>query len=119
MIDWKNILELFGLYYARDLNFNIKDFIEFLNSKKEEIKAKNVYMELIVMLYNSLSSNDNVIKKQLFDLLDNDYKKIVLTGMKLNVEIYKVHDDDIKKILEEDKVEENIDKVICFLCEER
>ena len=119
--DNKNLLTylLFGLYYARDLNFNIKDFIEFLNSKKEEIKAKNVYMELIVMLYNSLSSNDNVIKKQLFDLLDNDYKKIVLTGMKLNVEIYKVHDDDIKKILEEDKVEENIDKVICFLCEER
>lgn len=108
---------LFALYYLGDKDFNINDLIRFLNTKKEEIKANDKYMKLIVKLYNSLADREVVSKLQLIDLLNDDYKKVIYTGMKIYIDLNIVNEDDIKEILEKDKVGENIDKVLWYLCE--
>ena len=108
---------LFALYYIRDKDFNINDLIRFLNNKKEEIKANDIYMKLIIKLYNSLEDREIISKRQLCALLNDDYQKILYTGMKLDVDLDMLDEHKIKKILRKDKVKENIDKVVWYLCE--
>ena len=74
-------------------------------------------MKLIVKLYNSLEDREIVSKRQLRDLLNDDYKKILYTGMKIDVDFDMLNEDEVKEILKKDKVEENIDKVLGYLCE--
>ena len=115
----KNILTylLFALYYIGDSDFNINDLIRFLNSNKKEIKANDKYMKLIVKLYNSLDDREIVSKRQLSDLLNDDYKKVVLTGMNIDVDLDMMDENEVKEILKNDKVKENIVKVVWYLCE--
>ncbi len=108
---------LFALYYLGDKDFNINDLIRFLNSNKKEIKTNDKYMKLIVKLYNSLDDREIVSKRQLSDLLNDDYKKVVLTGMNIDVDLDMMDENEVKEILKKDKVEENIDKVVLYLCE--
>lgn len=110
---------LFALYYLEDKDFNIDDLICFLNSKKEEIKANDTYMKLIVKLYNSLEDREIVSKRQLCDLLTDDYKKVVYSGMNIDVDLDMVNEEEVNEILEKDRVEKNIDKVLWYLCEKK
>ena len=44
--------------------------------------------------------------------MDDSFKKIVITNLKISVEFKELSEDEINTIVESDKVIENIDKVI-------
>lgn len=49
--------------------------------------------------------------------MDDNFKKIAVTNLKINVEFKKISEDEINAIVESGKVIENIDKVIEYLIE--
>ena len=44
--------------------------------------------------------------------MDDDFKKILATNLKINVEFKRLSQNEIKEIVEKDRIIENIDKVI-------
>ena len=51
-------------------------------------------------------------KKETLELMDDDFKKIIVTNLKINVELKELSKNEIQVIVENDKVLENIDKVL-------
>ena len=44
--------------------------------------------------------------------MDDDFKKIIATNLKINVEFKELSKNEIQEIVEKDKVIENIDRVL-------
>lgn len=107
---------LYAIYY-RKINkvFNMNEFIHFLTSKQEEIKSNEIYMKLIVLLYNNLPSTEEINKKKLLNLLNDDYKKVAYSGMTLDIKLESITDSDIKSTLKNDDIEDNICRIIWYL----
>lgn len=107
---------LYAIYY-RKINkvFDMNEFIHFLTSKQEEIKANEIYMKLIALLCNTLENEDNISKEQLENLLNDEYKKVVYSGMTLDVKLDSITDGEIKNILQNNAIEANINRVIWYL----
>lgn len=108
---------LFALYYVGKKYFDINDLISFLTKNYEQIKNNDVYMKLIILIYRSLQNNEDKIKEQLLNLLSYDYKKVVYSKMNITVDLDAINKNEIKQILKNDKVRENINKIIWYLYE--
>ncbi len=52
------------------------------------------------------------MKKELLGLLDDNFRKIAETNLKVNVEFKELSEHEINSIVEKDTVIENIDKVL-------
>ena len=74
-------------------------------------------MKLIILIYRSLQNNEDKIKEQLLNLLSDDYKKVVYSKMNITVDLDAINQNEIKQILKNDKVRENINKIIWYLYE--
>lgn len=114
----KNLLTylLFALYYTKNSGFNLFNFIDYLKTKEKEIKSNDIYMKLIIKIYKSISNNDKA-KKQLLDLIDDDYRKILYLGMKIKIDIKELSDKEVNEILNKDIICDNIDELLWYLCE--
>ena len=72
-------------------------------------------MKLIVLLYNNLPSTEEINKKKLLNLLNDDYKKVAYSGMTLDIKLESITDSDIKSTLKNDDIEDNICRIIWYL----
>ncbi len=117
--DEKSIITylLFAVYYL-SINYNTfsySDLLRFLNKNKEIILAKEIYMQLIYLCYCKLQDNRVSDKQETLELLDEDYKKVALTNLKINVDLKILTKAEIKDIINNDTIVENIDDVIWYL----
>lgn len=110
---------LYAIYYLRKNknNYNYNDLLRFLRNHKQELLESELYLKLLCLCYKQLEDNRFLDKRETLDLMDDNFKKIAVTNLKINVEFKKISEDEINAIVESDKVIENIDKVIEYLIE--
>ena len=110
---------LYAIYYLRKNknNYNYNDLLRFLRNHKQELLESELYLKLLCLCYKQLEENRFLDKRETLDLMDDNFKKIAVTNLKINVEFKKISEDEINSIVESGKVIENIDKVIEYLIE--
>ena len=117
--DEKSILTylLYAVYYLKNRNniFNYNDLLRFLNKNKDNILSTEIYMKLIYLCYCKLESNRIIDKRETLNLLDESYKKIAFTNLKINIDLKTLTEKEVKDIIDNDKIIDNIDDVIWYL----
>lgn len=110
---------LYAIYYLRKNknNYNYNDLLRFLRNHKQELLESELYLKLLCLCYKQLEENRFLDKRETLDLMDDNFKKITVTNLKINVELKKISEDEINAIVESGKVIENIDKAIEYLIE--
>lgn len=110
---------LYAIYYLRKNknNYNYNDLLRFLRNHKQELLESELYLKLLCLCYKQLEENRFLDKRETLDLMDDNFKKIAVTNLKINVEFKKISEDEINAIVESSKVIENIDKAIEYLIE--
>ena len=108
---------LYAVYYLKnkDNKFNYNDLLIFLNKNKDIILSTDIYMKLIYLCYCNLESNRTIDKRETLDLLDESYKKISFTNLKINIDLKIITEEKVKDIINKDKIIDNIDEVIWYL----
>lgn len=114
--DEKSILTflLYALYYLRkrNTNLNYNELLRFLGKHKDEILESELYLKLLCLCYKQLEDNRFLDKKETLELMDDNFKKIAVTNLKISVKFKELSENEIKKIVDNDIVNANIDKVI-------
>ena len=114
--DEKSILTflLYAIYYLRKKknNYNYNDLLRFLKNHKQELLESELYLKLLCLCYRQLEDNRFLDKRETLDLMDENFRKIAVTNLKISVEFKELSEDEIKTLVENDKVVENIDKAI-------
>ena len=117
--DKKSILTylLYGVYYLenREKDFYYNDLIEFLNNNKEEILHNELYIKLIYLCYVKLKDNTAIDKRKIFELLNEEYKKIAYTNLKFNIDLKIITKQEIEDIIGKGTIVQNINEVIWYL----
>lgn len=103
---------LYAIYYLRKNNYNYNELLRFLKNHKQELLENELYLKLLCLCYKQLEDNRLLDKRETLELMDDNFKKIVITNLKINVEFKELTEDEINTIVESNKVIENIDKVI-------
>ena len=76
------------------------------------IKENELYLKLLCLCYKQLEDNRFLDKMETLELMNENFRKIAVTNLKISVEFKELSEDEIKTIVENDKVVENIDKAI-------
>lgn len=108
---------LFAIYYLPlgYKNFNYTAFLRFLRNNKEAILENDLYMKLICLCYKKLADTRFIDKRETLEFLDESYKKIAVTNIKMNVQFNELKTKEIQNIIDNNKIRENIDNVIWYL----
>ena len=76
-------------------------------------------MQLICLCYWKLVDSRFIEKKETLELLDENYKKIAVTNLKINIDLNRITENQVKDIISKDAIINNIDKIIWYLYNER
>ncbi|MBQ9279854.1 MAG: VWA domain-containing protein [Clostridia bacterium] len=108
---------LYSLYYYHkiDARFNYKELLIFLNNHKQEIISSELYMKLICLLYTLMKNDGTVDRDKLLNLIDDKFKKIIVTGLKVNVGLKIITGDEVSNIIKNNNIEQKIDDAIWYL----
>ena len=117
--DEKSILTflLYALYYLRkrNTNLNYNDLLRFLGKHKDELLESELYLKLLCLCYKQLDSNRFLDKKETLELMDDNFRKIAVTNLKINVDLKTITEEEIQGLISHDKVLDNIDDAIWYL----
>lgn len=117
--DKKSILTflLYALYYLRKGNtiLNYNELLRFLGKHRDELLENELYLKLLCLCYKELDNNRFLDKKETLELMDDNFRKITVTNLKISVEFKELSKSEIQEIVDNDKLIENIDKVIQHL----
>ena len=89
--------------------------IQFLEAHKQEIRKSELYMQLICRYYEDMKIDFTDNREKLLNIIDEDYKKLILTNAKIKVYKSVITEKEVEQIIKENKISENIDDVIWFL----
>ena len=87
--------------------------LNYLKEHREELVQNEDYLKLLNACYSELKNDKE--KEDTIELMDEKYRKIALTDMKVPLEIKGISELEAEKILEKDSVEKNIDEVLEYL----
>jgi len=105
---------LYALYYLKNQNnkFNYNDLLKFLEKHKKTILENELYLKLLCLCYKQLDNNRIWDKKETLELMDDYFRKVAETNLKINIEFKQLSENAIQKIVNSNKIIENIDKVL-------
>ena len=114
---------LYAIYYLKGIINNIKfdmdAFMKFIDENRSQIEANDLYKKLLVKCYYELLESSEKDKADKFlKLLSDSSRKIILTNMKMNVDLEKISRVKFDEIVKAEKVVENIDDVLWYIIEE-
>ena len=92
---------------------------EYYRNRIKEISKKTkiseLYMQLICRYYEDMKIDFTDNREKLLNIIDEDYKKLILTNAKIKVYKSVITEKEVEQIIKENKISENIDDVIWFL----
>lgn len=108
---------LYTLYYLRkrSSNLNYNDLLRFLGKYKDELLESELYLKLLCLCYKQLDNNRVLDKKETLELMDDNFRKIAVTNLKIKVNLRIITEEEIQELIRYDKVLDNIDDVIWYL----
>lgn len=114
--DEKEILTyiLFALYYSND-KFNINKFVEYILKHNIETQSNELYMKLICLYYKQNKERDEIQVDELLDVIDNKYKKVIFTDVKIDINLKIISQKEAEKFIKNNRVEEKINDVLWYL----
>ena len=89
--------------------------VKFLEAHKQEIRKSELYMQLICRYYEDMKIDFTDNREKLLNIIDEDYKKLILTNAKIKVYKSVIIEKEVEQIIKENKISENIDNVIWYL----
>ena len=89
--------------------------LRFLGKHRDELLENELYLKLLCLCYKQLDNNRFLDKKETLELMDDNLRKIAVTNLKISVEFKELSKSEIQEIVDNDKLIENIDKVIQHL----
>ena len=89
--------------------------VKFLEAHKQEIRKSELYMQLICRYYEDMKIDFTDNREKLLNIIDEDYKKLILTNAKIKVYKSVITEKEVEQIIKENKISENIDNVIWYL----
>ena len=114
---------LYAMYYLKGIiniiKFDMDAFMKFIDENRSQIESNDLYKKLLVKCYYELlesSEKDNAEK--FLKILSNSSRKIILTNMKVNVDLEKISRVKFDENVKDGKVVENIDDVLWYIIEE-
>lgn len=114
--DEKEILTyiLFALYYSND-KFNINKFVEYILKHNIETQSNELYMKLICLYYKQNKERDEIQVDELLDVIDNKYKKVIFTDVKIDINLKTISQKEAEKFIKNNRVEEKINDILWYL----
>lgn len=108
---------LYTLYYLRkrSTSLNYNDLLRFLEKYKDELLESELYLKLLCLCYKQLDNNRVLDKKETLELMDDNFRKIAVTNLKIKVDLRIITEEEIQELIRYDKVLDNIDDVIWYL----
>lgn len=108
---------LYAIYYLRkkNNNFNYNDLLRFLKNHKQELLENELYLKLLCLCYKQLEDNRFLDKKETMELMDDNFRKIVATNLKISVDLKILTGTEVEDIINNNKIIDNIDDVIWYL----
>ena len=108
------------LYALYDFNkgaqkIDYERLVQFLEANKQEIRKSELYMQLICRYYEDMKIDFTDNREKLLNIIDEDYKKLILTNAKIKVYKSVITEKEVEQIIKENKISENIDDVIWYL----
>lgn len=105
---------LYAIYYLKKKknNYDYNDLLRFLKNHKQELLESELYLKLLCLCYRQLEDNRFLDKREILDLMDENFRKIAVTNLKISVEFKELSENEIKTLVKNDKVVENIDRAI-------
>mgnify|MGYP000142074693 CR=1 FL=1 len=104
----------------------VNSFLAYINLHIKTKKSDKFYIDLISQAYQEAYNNvmntaedmkidftDN--REKLLNIIDEDYKKLILTNAKIKVYKSVITEKEVEQIIKENKISENIDNVIWYL----
>ena len=112
---------LYALYYLRNNRntYNYNDLLRFLMNHRQELLENELYLKLLCLCYKQLENNKVIDKRKTLELMDDNFKKIAITNLKINVNFNKLSEDEVNEMVENDKIIENINRAIEHLLAEK
>lgn len=112
---------LYAIYYLRkkNNNFNYSDLLRFLKNHKQELLENELYLKLLCLCCKQLEDNRFLDKKETLELMDDNYRKIVATNLKIRIDLKVLTVAEVEDIINNDKIIDNIDNAIWYLCNGR
>ena len=115
----KSILSylLYAIYFLgnKNIQFEEKNLIGFLNLNRKEILENELYMTVLYSYYRKLCNIRSEYGKDVFELLGDKYKKIVNTNVKINVDIKNLTKENIQSIIDKNNMKENLDNILWYI----
>jgi len=108
---------LYALYYLKKKknNYNCNDLLRFLRNNTDELLKSELYLKLLCLCYKQLDNNRSLDKREIMELMDDNFRKIVATNLKININLRVLTEDEIEDIIKNNKIIDNIDDVIWYL----
>lgn len=108
---------LYALYYLRkrNTNLNYNDLLRFLGKHKDELLESELYLKLLCLCYKQLDSNRFLDKKETLELMDDNFRKIAVTNLKIKVDLKTITEEEIQGLISNDKMLDDIDDAIWYL----
>lgn len=108
---------LYATYYLRKKknNFNYNDLLRFLKNHKQELLENELYLKLLCLCYKQLEDNRFLDKKETMELMDDNFRKIVASNLKISVELKVLTGTEVEDIIKNNKIIDNIDNAIWYL----
>ncbi len=108
---------LYAVYYLKkkNNNYNYNDLLRFLKNHKEELLENELYLKLLCLCYKQLDDNRFLDKKETTELMDDNFRKIVKTNLKININLKILTEAEVEDIIKNDKIKSNINNIIWYL----
>ena len=95
--------------------FNYNDLLRFLKKHKDKIIGNEVCSKLLYLCYKQLDDNRIIDKRETLELMDENYRKMALTNFKLSVELKSITEIEVQKLINDNKILDDIDSVLWYL----
>ena len=111
---------LYALYYLKkeNNNYNYNDLLRFLRNHKEELLENELYLKILCLCYKQLDNNRFLDKKETMELMDNNFRKILETNLKININLKVLTEAEVENIIKSNEIINNINDVIWYLYDE-
>ena len=76
-------------------------------------------MKLLYLFYKKIEKRDIIEKEKILNLLSKEYRDVIDITFKMKINLKILSEKEIEDIINNNKIKENINDVLWYLCDKR